>query len=210
VPSSCVVVSFFILSSDLQLQTAWFPRYSICALSLLSVLLEIEQVVNKLGTLLGSVGHRVKIHKMTSVTGKERGDIEIKDYVVVQTPQEQTNRLPPPRTLILALTMTHTRYGRSMLTLLDNVLTLDVQINTFQKYRKSHPVSSHKPRQRGNTDISSKRLIAGLKQHVSRRCWRLLLWVSAYSVRVSAYLGTTIYVFSCYYYTYVLKKFNQQ
>ncbi len=38
-------------------------------------------VVYKLGTLLGSVGHRVKIHKITPVTGKERGDIEIKDYV---------------------------------------------------------------------------------------------------------------------------------
>jgi hypothetical protein len=30
----------------------------------------------------GSVGHRVKIHKITSATGKERGDIEIMDYVV--------------------------------------------------------------------------------------------------------------------------------
>ena len=41
-----------------------------------------DWVVYKMGTLLGSVGHRVKIHKITSVTGKERGDIEIKDYVV--------------------------------------------------------------------------------------------------------------------------------
>ncbi len=39
-----------------------------------------EWVVYKLGSLLGSVGHRVKIHKITSVTGKKRGDIEIKDY----------------------------------------------------------------------------------------------------------------------------------
>jgi hypothetical protein len=31
-----------------------------------------------LGGILGSVGHRVKIHKITSVTGKERGDLEIK------------------------------------------------------------------------------------------------------------------------------------
>ena len=38
-----------------------------------------DWVVYKLGTLLGSVGHRVKIHKNTSATGKERGDIEIKD-----------------------------------------------------------------------------------------------------------------------------------
>ncbi len=30
--------------------------------------------------IFGSVGHRVKIHKITPVTGKERGDLEIKDY----------------------------------------------------------------------------------------------------------------------------------
>ena len=29
------------------------------------------------GRLLGSVGHRVKIHNITPVTGKERGDLEI-------------------------------------------------------------------------------------------------------------------------------------
>ena len=44
-------------------------------------------VVYKLGTLLGSVGHRVKIHNITPVTGKERGEVEIKDYVVMQKPQ---------------------------------------------------------------------------------------------------------------------------
>ena len=60
-----------------------------------------DWVVYKLGTLLGSVGHRVKIHKITSVTDKERGDMEIKDYVVLQKPQTQDNRLPPPHTLIM-------------------------------------------------------------------------------------------------------------
>jgi hypothetical protein len=30
-----------------------------------------------------------------STTGKERGDREIKDYVVLQKPQEQSDRLPP-------------------------------------------------------------------------------------------------------------------
>jgi hypothetical protein len=73
-----------------------------------------EWVVYRLGALLGSVGHRVKIHKFTSVTGKERGDIEIRDYVVLQKPQEHANCLPPPRTLILDFTLTHTRYGRSI------------------------------------------------------------------------------------------------
>ena len=43
-----------------------------------------DWVVYKLGTLLGSVGHRVKIHNITTETGKERGDLEIKDYVVMQ------------------------------------------------------------------------------------------------------------------------------
>ena len=72
-----------------------------------------DWVVYRLGGILGSVGHKVKIHKITPVTGKERGDLEIKDYVVLQKPQEQADRLPPPRTLILDFTMTHPRYGRS-------------------------------------------------------------------------------------------------
>ena len=42
-----------------------------------------DWVVYRLGDILGSVGHRVKIHKITSATGKERGDLEIKDYVVL-------------------------------------------------------------------------------------------------------------------------------
>jgi len=33
--------------------------------------------------------------------------------VVVQKPQEQADRLPPPRTLILDFTLTHTRYDSS-------------------------------------------------------------------------------------------------
>ena len=45
--------------------------------------------------------------------GKERGDIEIKDYVVFQKPQEQTDRLPPPSTLIMDFTLTHTCFERS-------------------------------------------------------------------------------------------------
>jgi hypothetical protein len=71
-----------------------------------------DLVVYRLGDVLGLVGHRVKIHKITSATGKERGDLEIKDYVVLQKPQEQADRLTP-RTLRLDFTLTHTRYGRS-------------------------------------------------------------------------------------------------
>jgi hypothetical protein len=59
------------------------------------------------------VGWQFKIHKITPGTGKERGDVEIKEYVVLQKPQEQTDRLPPPRTLIVDFTLTQTRYGRS-------------------------------------------------------------------------------------------------
>jgi hypothetical protein len=33
--------------------------------------------------------------------------------VVLQKPLEQVDRLPPPRTLILDFTLTHTHYGRS-------------------------------------------------------------------------------------------------
>ncbi len=72
-----------------------------------------DWVVYRLCDILGSVGHRVKIHKITPTTGKERGDLEIKDYVVLQKPHEQVDRLPPPRTLILDFTLTHTLYGRS-------------------------------------------------------------------------------------------------
>ena len=46
-----------------------------------------DWVVYELGELLGSVGHRVKIHNITPVTDKKRGDLEIKDYVVLQKPQ---------------------------------------------------------------------------------------------------------------------------
>ena len=78
-----------------------------------------DWVVYRLGDILGSVGHKVKIHKITPATGKERGDLEIKDYVILQKPQDQAeaDRLPPPRTLILDFTMTHPRYDRSLLNL---------------------------------------------------------------------------------------------
>ncbi len=43
-----------------------------------------DWVVYRLGDILDSVGYKVKIHKITPATGKERGDIEIKDDVVLQ------------------------------------------------------------------------------------------------------------------------------
>ena len=46
---------------------------------------------------------------------QQRGDLEVKDYIVLQKPQAQDNRLPPPRTLIADFTMTHVRFGRSLL-----------------------------------------------------------------------------------------------
>ena len=80
-----------------------------------SVLQAHDWVVYRLGVMFGSVGHKVKIHMITPATGKQRGDIEIKDYVVLQKPQGQDNRLPPPRTLIMDFTMTYVRFGRSYL-----------------------------------------------------------------------------------------------
>ena len=47
------------------------------------------------------------------MTGKERGDLEIKDYLVMQKPEPQANRLPPPHTLIMDYTTTHIRFGLS-------------------------------------------------------------------------------------------------
>ena len=49
-----------------------------------------DWAVYKLGGILGSVGHRVKIHKITPAQGKERGDMEIRDYVVLEKPQDGT------------------------------------------------------------------------------------------------------------------------
>jgi hypothetical protein len=52
-----------------------------------------DWVVYRLGGILGSVGHKVKIHKITPDTGKERGDLGIKDYVVLQKPQHPIGQL---------------------------------------------------------------------------------------------------------------------
>ena len=60
--------------------------------------------------LLRSVGHRVKTHNVTPAAGKERGDIEIKDYVIFAHGDDY--RLPP-HTLVMDVIMTHDRYVRS-------------------------------------------------------------------------------------------------
>jgi hypothetical protein len=60
--------------------------------------------------LLLSVGHRVKTHRITPVAGNERGDIEIQDYVILTHGED--DRLPPG-TLVMDVTMTHDRYGRT-------------------------------------------------------------------------------------------------
>ena len=63
-----------------------------------------------LSSLFRSVGHRIKTHKVTPAAGNDRGDIEIKDYVIL--PRGEDNR-PPPRTLMMDVSMTHDRYGRT-------------------------------------------------------------------------------------------------
>jgi hypothetical protein len=69
-------------------------------------------VVYILGSLLGSVGHPVKIHKITSSSGNERGDIEIKNYVVFPCGQDNWWT---PCPLIMDFTMILDRFGRSHL-----------------------------------------------------------------------------------------------
>ena len=64
----------------------------------------------KLSLLFRSVGHRVTIHKVTSDTGNERGDIEVRDYVLLTRGED--NRIPS-HTLLMDVTMTHDRYGRT-------------------------------------------------------------------------------------------------
>jgi hypothetical protein len=64
-------------------------------------------MVNKLSLILCSLGHRVKTHRTTS-PGHERGDIEIKDYVIL--PLGEDDRIPP-HTLVMDVTMTYDRYG---------------------------------------------------------------------------------------------------
>jgi hypothetical protein len=71
--------------------------------------------VRRLGGILSSVDHRVKVHNITPATGKDRGDVEIRDYVILQKPRDLTDCLPPPRTLILDFTLTYTRFGKSQL-----------------------------------------------------------------------------------------------
>ena len=74
-----------------------------------------DWVLRSLGDILSSVGHRVKINHITSATGKERGDVEIRDYVLFQKPRDLTDCLPPPRTLILDFTLTYTCFGKSQM-----------------------------------------------------------------------------------------------
>ncbi len=97
----------------LSLWEVWFGSTLGVPMSTLIGHSQCDWVVHRLGGILGSVGHRVKIHKITPTTGKESGDLEIKDYVVLQKPQEHDDRLPSPRTLILDFTLTHTSYGSS-------------------------------------------------------------------------------------------------
>ena len=55
---------------------------------------------------LRSVGHRVKTHRITPAAVNERGDIEIKDYVIL--PHGEDDRLPPP-VVLLSLMVPSTR-----------------------------------------------------------------------------------------------------
>lgn len=71
-----------------------------------------EWFVYRLSSILLSIGHRVKTHKVTPAPDNERGDIEIGNYIIL--PRGQDDCLPP-RPLILDFTMTHDRFGHSTL-----------------------------------------------------------------------------------------------
>jgi hypothetical protein len=60
--------------------------------------------------LLRSAGHRIKTHGIIPTDGNERDDIEIKDYVILSHGEDDRF---PPRTLVMDVTMTHDRYGRT-------------------------------------------------------------------------------------------------
>ena len=64
----------------------------------------------KISFFLRSVGHRVKTHQITPATGNERGDLEIKDYVILSRGEDDRFL---PHTLVMDVTMTHDRYGRT-------------------------------------------------------------------------------------------------
>ena len=53
-------------------------------------------VVYMMGVLFGSVGHKVKIHKITPVTGKERGDFEKRTMWSCKNPKDRITVFEPP------------------------------------------------------------------------------------------------------------------
>jgi hypothetical protein len=57
-----------------------------------------EWIVYRLSLLLSSVGHRVQTHRITPAAGNERGDNEIKDYVILLCGED--DKLPP-HTLVM-------------------------------------------------------------------------------------------------------------
>ncbi len=80
------------------------------------------------GTLLGSMGHKLKIHKITPPTGKEHGDIEMKDYVVL--PRGQDNCLLHP---IISGQISNTRHPETVKA--DSVFKNETRSKNFH-YRK--------------------------------------------------------------------------
>ena len=89
-----------------------------------------EWFVHRFSSMLRSVGHRVKTHKVTPAAGNERGDIEVDKYVVL--PRGEDNLLPP-RPLTLDFTITHDHYGRS------NDFTNDILTHHIRSTGATHP-----------------------------------------------------------------------
>ena len=100
--------------------------------------------------------------------------------MVLQNPQEQADRLPPPRTLILDFTLTHTRYGRS------HVHTIGQMTNT----RRSDGV----PEPDGALLAQARAKIIHYRQvYLSRTCHFDLYW--CFPVRPLPWLSRVGYQF---------------
>jgi hypothetical protein len=69
-----------------------------------------EWIAYRLRLFLLSVGPRVETHRITPSVDNERGDIEIQDYVILSRGEDDRF---PPRTLVMDVTMSHDRYGRT-------------------------------------------------------------------------------------------------
>jgi len=109
-----------------------------------------------------------------------RNDVEIRDYVVLQNPRDVTDCLPPPRTLILDFTMTHTRDGRSQMSSLGQLTHIrrsdgapepdgafrETARTKIRHYRQPRPNRLHVSRSRHLHASHSRHVHASRSRHI--------------------------------------------